>query len=332
MTEANSTRQQPDAQARDSALNTVLIAEDDPIFRRILKGWLEKWKYRVIVTADGTRAWEEMQAKDAPQLAIFDWVMPGIDGVELCRRIRLQECTPYRYLLLLTAKDDKQDVVTGLEAGADDYLTKPFHVDELHARIRAGKRILELQDALLHARDALQFQAAHDPLTGLYNRAAILDALWRELQRGQRTSTPFGIMIADLDHFKRINDTHGHLVGDEVLRQIAGRFIASVRNYDFVGRYGGEEFLLILPGCNATDLVASAERLRRCVADAPIVTAAGGLTVTISLGLASLPHGKAQDCEALLRAADEALYRAKAEGRNRAATASVVMTSEPATS
>lgn len=309
-------------------MNVVLIAEDDPIFRRILKGRLEKWKYRVIVAEDGAQAWKEMQAKDAPQLAILDWVMPEIDGVELCRRIRKQECSLYRYLLLLTAKDDKQDVVTGLEAGADDYLTKPFDVDELHARIRAGKRILELQDALLHAQDAPQFQVAHDPLTNLYNRAAILDMLGRELQREQRTSIPLSIIMADLDHFKKINDTHGHLVGDEVLRQVADRLIASVRSYDSVGRYGGEEFLLILPGCNMADLAGSAERLRRCVAGSPMVTAAGELTVTISLGLASVPHGKVLDCESLLRAADEALYRAKAEGRNRAATASIAVTSD----
>jgi len=308
--------------ASTSVLDTVLIAEDDPIFRRILQSWLQRWQYRVSAVDNGLDAWNVLQKEDAPQMVILDWIMPGLDGIELCHRIRSRGQSPYRYVLLLTAKDDKQDIVAGLEAGADDYLTKPFEVDELRARIRAGTRILELQEALIRARGALEFEAAHDRLTALWNRGAIVDLLRREIQRGMRTEEPLGIVMADLDYFKKINDTQGHLVGDAVLQEIARRLVAAVRSYDFVGRFGGEEFLIVLPGCDAPDLAVIAERLRCCVADQPI----GQTSVTLSLGIASIQQGGQGpwDCEILLRAADAALYTAKAGGRNRVAFAPAV--------
>ncbi len=308
---------------KGSSLDTALIAEDDPIFRRILESWFKKWDYQVTAVENGLAAWEVLQKADAPQLAILDWMMPGMDGVELCRKIRGRNHGPYRYVLLLTAKDDKQDVVAGLEAGADDYLTKPFDVDELRARVRAGKRILDLQAALIHAKDELQFAAAHDPLTGLWNRGAILELLMREVSRRQRTADSLGVIMADIDYFKKINDTHGHLVGDSVLQEVTRRLALGVRPYDAVGRYGGEEFLIVFPGCNASNLVVGAERLRHCIADRPIETSVGPLPVTLSLGLASVEQGEKEtlDCEAFLRNADEALYAAKARGRNRVETA-----------
>jgi len=310
-------------------LDTVLIAEDDAMFRRILMNWLEKWGYQVIAAEDGSSAWSILQSGDAPQIAILDWMMPGMDGIELCRRIRSEQGR-YRYLLLLTAKDEKQDVVTGLDAGADDYLTKPFAVEELRARVRAGKRILELQEALLQARDALRFEAAHDPLTALWNHGAILDFLKREFDRQQRTHQPLGIMMADLDYFKKINDTHGHLVGDTVLQQVARRFRQALRSYDFVGRYGGEEFLMLVPGCGLADLIATAERLRCSVADQPVATSVGNVPVTVSMGLASTAEeGRDwQDYRQLLCAADAALYVAKSEGRNRVALSPTAVTAK----
>jgi two-component system, cell cycle response regulator len=308
---------------KESPLDAVLVAEDDPIFRLVLESWFKRWDYRVIAVDNGLDAWEVLQRDDAPHLAILDWVMPGIDGIELCRKIRGRDRGPYCYVLLLSVKDEKQDVVEGLEAGADDYLTKPFDVDELRARVRAGKRILDLQAALIHAKDELQFAAAHDPLTGLWNRGAILELLKREVSRRQRTADPLGVIMADIDYFKRINDTHGHLVGDAVLREVTRRLAVGVRPYDVVGRYGGEEFLVVFPGCNAANLRVGAERLRRCVADQPIETNAGPITVTLSLGLASLERDEngILDCEVFLHAADEALYAAKARGRNRAEAA-----------
>ena len=308
----------PDAQSAGAAANCVLIAEDDPIFRRILHRWLEQWNYEVVAVDNGLEAWNVLQREKSPPLLILDWMMPGLDGVEVCRKVRQLDPGPYRYILLLTAKDDKHDVVEGLEAGADDYLTKPFDVNELRARVRAGQRIIELQDALLRAQDALQFQAAHDPLTALWNRGSILDLLQKELQRGQRTGEPLGIMMLDLDHFKHINDSHGHLAGDAVLREASRRMVAAVRTYDFVGRYGGEEFVVVVPCCDMPALQVIAERVRSSFASVPVETSAGPVPVTLSIGLASASADQAApSSEELLRAADIALYRAKANGRNR---------------
>jgi two-component system cell cycle response regulator len=321
LAESRDPKSKPDA--KDVSLNSALVAEDDPIFRRILESWFKRWDYRVTAVDNGLAAWQVLQSEDAPQLAVLDWMMPGMDGIELCRKIRDRDHGTYCYVLLLSAKDEKQDVVAGLEAGADDYLTKPFDVDELRARVRAGRRILDLQAALIHAKDDLQFAAAHDPLTGLWNRGAILDLLKREVSRRQRSADPLGVIMADIDYFKKINDTHGHLVGDAVLREVTRRLAAGVRPYDVVGRYGGEEFLIVFPGCNAANLVVGAERLRHCVADHPIETSAGQLSVTLSLGLASAEQGEKEtlDCETFLHTADEALYAAKARGRNRVESA-----------
>ncbi len=297
----------------------VLIAEDDPISRRVLESWLRKWNYRVTALENGLDAWSVLQQKDAPQMVILDWMMPGLEGIELCRRVRSQQSGRYKYLLLLTAKGRKEDIVAGLEAGADDYLTKPFDVNELRARMRTGKRILELQDALLRVQTELQFQSAHDHLTGLWNYGAIAGLLQRETQRSSRMGRPLGLMMADLDHFKLINDSYGHQTGDAVLREVAGRILASVRNYDYVGRYGGEEFLIVLAECTTSDLIATAQRMRVCVSGSPIETEAGPIPVTVSIGLAARDANAALHLtgEDLLRVADTALYRAKTNGRNR---------------
>jgi diguanylate cyclase (GGDEF)-like protein len=298
--------------------NAALIAEDDPIFRLILTSWFKKWDYRVTAVENGLDAWEVLQRPDAPQLAILDWMMPGMDGIELCRKIRSAGQKPYRYVLLLTAKDDKLDVIAGLDAGADDYLTKPFDVDELHARVRAGKRVLDLQSALIQAHDALKFEAAHDPLTAVWNRGAIMDFLAGELDRSRRCNDSLGVIMADIDHFKKINDTHGHLIGDAVLKEASRRLNTTLRSYDSVGRYGGEEFLIIVPGCDTLNLMVAAERLRHCIVNRPMETSAGPVHVTLSLGaVAAQTNERALDAGALLRAADEALYSAKAKGRNR---------------
>jgi two-component system cell cycle response regulator len=310
----------------DSGTDAVLIAEDDPVFRHLLQNWLLRWNYRVIALDNGLDAWAELTREHSPKMAILDWMMPGMDGLELCRMIRTQEPSPYRYVLLLTAKSDKQDVVTGLDAGADDYLTKPFNVEELRARVRAGKRILELQDALLRAQTALQFEAAHDPLTGLWNRGAMLDLLRGETHRYRRTGCPLGVMMGDLDNFKRINDSYGHLVGDTVLREVGSRLSASLRDYDLVGRYGGEEFLAVVPGCNLSDLTVRAENMREAISAAPINTAAGPVRCSISIGVVATPlEDTGLEYETLLRAADQALYAAKANGRNRVEVAPLAL-------
>ncbi len=229
-----------------SSCDRVLVAEDDAMFRRILQSWLETWGYRVTLAEDGAQAWKTLQQEPPPQLLILDWMMPKTDGVELCRKVREQNRAPYQYILLATAKDGKQDLVKGLEAGADDYLTKPFDKSELRARLKACNRILTLQDSQLQAQEQLLFQATHDLLTGVWSRGAILETLRRELERAGRSLTATGLLMLDIDHFKAINDTYGHLIGDEVLKQVTQRIVHAVRGYDSVGRYGGEEFLIVL--------------------------------------------------------------------------------------
>jgi len=287
----------------------ILIAEDDAVSRRMLEATLKKWGYDVVVAEDGDKAWEVLQREDAPRLAILDWVMPGLHGPQICRAVRSLGDQRYVYLLLLTAKSEKEDLVKGLEAGADDFLTKPFDAEELRARLRAGIRILDLQETL-------RVQATHDSLTGLWNRGATLDLLRRELSRGERQGTPVTVIMADIDHFKQVNDMYGHLTGDMVLREVAHRLSSAVRGYDVTGRFGGEEFLIVFPGCAVASAAAQAERLRACINREPVDTPEGPIPVTLSLGVAASEPVTEVDPDLLLRAADTALYRAKSRGRN----------------
>src|SRR5580704_5401784 len=188
--------------------------------------------------------------------------MPELDGPGVCLEVRKQHERPYIHIVLLTSRDSKQDVVAGLEAGADDYLTKPWNPAELMARLRTGQRILQLEDRLVEARETMRFKATHDPLTSLFNRGVTMDLLARELTRTRREKGCTVVMLGDLDHFKEVNDRYGHMVGDEVLREIARRLLASVRSYDFVGRYGGEEFLIVLNNCDPSLASLRAEEVR----------------------------------------------------------------------
>ena len=214
------------------------------------------------------RRWIFCSKDDAPALAILDWMMPGMTGLEVCRRIRQRAREPYIYILLLTSKSQKEDLIEGMDAGADDYITKPFDQHELQVRLRAGKRLADLQAELLSAREALREQATRDSLTHLWNRSSILDMLSRELARSERERTPIGVVIVDLDHFKNVNDNHGHLAGDAVLCEAARRMQGAIRQYDSIGRYGGEEFLILLPGCDEQSSFTQAERLRKQIENA----------------------------------------------------------------
>ena len=295
----------------------ILIADDEPVSRRMLQGMLEKWGYDVIQVQDGDAAWEQLKLPDAPRLALLDWMMPGQNGVEVCRTLRKQRPEPYTYILLLTAKDAKESVVEGLESGADDYLTKPFHPQELQARIRVGLRLLELEDNLVQARETMRFKAMHDALTGVWNRGAILETMEREVWRSRREGISLGLLITDLDHFKSVNDTYGHLTGDAVLREITKRMQFDVRPYDAVGRYGGEEFLVLLPGCNRDVTMATAERIRKIISASPVETAMGPLKITSSIGAVATGDWPQNTPSQILQMADSALYRAKQEGRDR---------------
>ncbi|HVB34497.1 MAG TPA: diguanylate cyclase [Patescibacteria group bacterium] len=298
----------------------VLIAEDDPVARRVVETFLTKWGYNVLAVTDGAEAWRILQSHDAPRLALLDWKLPGLEGIEVCRRVRLDSTHPYIYIVLLTASGQKQDLLAALHAGADDYLVKPFDAAELRARLYVGRRILAAQDELIAAREALRFQATHDPLTGLWNHGELLRILDRELARANRAHQPLSLLMVDLDHFKQVNDIYGHLVGDEVLVEGSRRLLSSVRAYDVVGRCGGEEFLIVVPAIDGPAATSLGLRIVTHLGNHPFETSSGPVWVTVSVGVASSSPAEPLSSVGLIRAADTALYRAKQNGRNRAET------------
>ena len=302
----------------------ILIADDSIVSRHLLEATLRKWGYETVVTSDGSEAWNILEGENAPRVAILDWVMPGMTGPEVCKRVRAKALETsedadanYTYVLLLTSKNQKEDLIEGMESGADDYVTKPFDQHELKVRLRAGTRIVELQAKLFSAREELRDQATRDFLTRLWNRSAIFATLTKELNRANREKRSVGIVLADIDRFKSINDTFGHQAGDTVLREFARRMEVSIRPYDAIGRYGGEEFLAVLPGCDEHCLPAQAERLRGALASPPMQIGEVSHTVTCSFGATVWQPGMSTEPEALVRIADEALYMAKNQGRNR---------------
>ena len=288
----------------------ILIAEDDPVSLHLLKNLLVKWDYDVTAATDGTEALRILESGDTPRLAILDWMMPGLDGGQVCKQIRVRSDKPYIYILLLTSRREKTDLLQGLAFGADDYLTKPFDAQELRARLHVGERILNLEDEL-------RFRATHDMLTGIPSRGVALDAMSREHARQLREKGSFGVILADLDHFKNINDTYGHMCGDAVLKEAARRIIDCSRTYDTVGRYGGEEFLAVVVSADESITLALAERMRLAIESRPFATDSGELNITASFGIAASTDASPCDVNVLLQLAEEALYRAKRHGRNR---------------
>ncbi len=295
----------------------ILIADDDATSRLVLAGVLRKHGHEVVVAVDGAEAWEAMQTADAPKLAILDWMMPGLAGVDVCRRIRDLGSDEPPYLILLTSLGEKADIVAGLEAGADDYLAKPFDAGELRARVEVGRRVTELQTRLREAHDALAHEAMHDPLTGALNRRAFADVLAAALAAEQRHHVGLAVGICDVDEFKKINDSHGHQVGDEVLCGLVRVLDRQLRGYDTLSRLGGDEFAVLATHIAGEDVRSLFDRACRTVAGTPIATRAGDLAVTISIGVSTWKDG--QSADALLIEADAALYRAKGDGRNRVA-------------
>jgi diguanylate cyclase (GGDEF)-like protein len=295
----------------------ILLADDDAVSLRMMERMLQQCGYDVIKVTNGRQAAVELSKVDGPRLALIDWMMPELDGPGVCRQVRSNPDDSYRYILLLTSKETTRDVVRGLEAGADDYLTKPCHPAELKARLHTGRRILELEDSLVEARDEMRFKATHDPLTSLWDRGAIFSLLRGELSRASRESGSVSLLLCDVDLFKQINDVHGHPVGDEVLQQVATRLQDLIRPHDFVGRYGGEEFLLVLGGCSGANLKIRAEEVREGMCRHPFLTKAGPIVVTVSIGAITIEQcDKAKGIDEYLKKADDALYWAKAAGRN----------------
>jgi diguanylate cyclase (GGDEF)-like protein len=295
----------------------ILIADDDALSRRLLEKTLQRAGYEVTAAENGLMAAQHLCTSDGARLALLDWEMPELSGPEVCREVRRKKDQGYVYMILLTSKGSKTDVVVGLGSGADDYLIKPFDTEELKARLRTGQRILHLEGRLVEAREDMRFKATHDALTSLFNRGVIMDLLGREVSRSRRDRVPTAILLGDVDHFKRINDTHGHPIGDEVLQEIARRLLLSVRSYDYVGRYGGEEFLVILNNCPSAAAPGRAEEIRMAVSSVPVATSIGPLSVTMSMGVHQTDNWGARSMEELLHEVDSALYEAKATGRNR---------------
>ena len=293
----------------------VLIADDSATSRALLRSVLTGWGYEVVTAKDGGEAWAVLSQPDAPALVILDWVMPVLTGPEVCHKVRETLREPYTYILLLTSKGSKTETVEGLNAGADDYIVKPFDEHELQVRLRAGKRIIDLQMDLLKAREELREKAEKDLLTMLPNRSAITSALDREIARCHRDRRTVGVILLDIDHFKRINDTYGHFAGDAVLRETAGRLRSNTRPYDQVGRYGGEEFLVVLPNCDLEQASQQAERMRAKLHESPMIVDGVELSVSASFGV-TVSDGSERHSDLFVRVADEALYKSKAHGRN----------------
>ena len=304
-------------------MRKILIVEDDTITRLLLKRTLEKEGFKVILAEngkEGLKVFEENQ-KDI-FLMITDWLMPEMDGLEMCQKIRRMKIDHYVYIIFLSAREKKQDIVTGLRAGADDYLTKPFSHEELIARVNVGLRIIKLEQKLKEANRQLEILATTDMLTGILNRRALWQRLIEELERCVRKKTSLCLFMADLDHFKKINDTYGHLVGDRVLQEAVKRLKRNLRPYDIIGRYGGEEFVIgISEMCYRQIMKSIGERLRKSVADTPMIIDDVELKVTISIGGTMAKPKQGYNIEAylekILKKADDALYEAKQKGRNR---------------
>jgi len=283
----------------------------------LIAGHLREWGFEVVTLTDGLQAWTLLQQANSPKLALMDWVMPKMDGTEVCRRLREKgACESYVYTILLTSKDGREDLLRAMDAGADDFLVKPFDELELKARLMVGRRILDLQAELIAAREGMRYSATHDSLTGLKNRGELMETLRRDLARAKREKTPVAIALIDVDRFKTVNDELGHPFGDDVLKEVARRLLSSLRPYDTVGRYGGEEFLIVLPGCDLAAGLARADEIRAAIGSAPIRTSRKERMVTVSMGVA-VSHSGNVDLERLLNQADVALYEAKRNGRNR---------------
>lgn len=290
----------------------VLIADDDALSRKILQDALLEWGYDIVVARDGKEAWTILERADRPNMAVLDWMMPGMYGVEICSRLRTLNLTNYIYVILLTAKNKREDIIKGLESGADDYVIKPFNYEELKLRLKIGRRIIELEQNIMRL-------ANTDYLTGLLNRRAFLKRMTRELERCQRERAHLGIIIMDIDQFKQINDKYGHQVGDLVLQEVSATLVNSCRGYDFSGRYGGEEFILCLPGADKWSTYQIAERMRSSIECQKILLPdkKNYIKVTASFGVAAMLPDQPKSSDELIKQADDALYQAKNEGRNR---------------
>jgi diguanylate cyclase (GGDEF)-like protein len=300
----------------------ILVVDDEPLSRHVLQAAVEQLGHQWTAAENGQAAWQCFN-QDTPDVLITDLLMPEVDGLELCRRVRADTRAGYTYIILVTVLGERQDIVRGMDAGADDYLIKPVGLFDLQARLIAAQRVTDLHAELARHRAELAHLARHDPLTGLGNRRSLDEDLDVLLARSQRYGRRFALAMCDIDRFKAYNDTHGHQAGDQALRVVAATIAQELRGGDSVYRYGGEEFLLILPEQTPDTTLVAVERVRSAVQRLaiPHPAAGPGGILTLSAGIAAFDPDEAPTAEELLQRADAALYRAKAAGRNQLASA-----------
>jgi diguanylate cyclase (GGDEF)-like protein len=295
----------------------VLVADDDPGSLLVAKAAVERSGHECLAAADGDEAWALYLAHQ-PDVVVTDWMMPGMDGLALCRAIRAREADLYTYIVLLTSQGSRNDVLAGLEAGADDYVTKPLDPFVLHARLLVALRVTTLHADLARYRKMLAQQARTDPLTGLHNRLKLSEDLERLHARSVRYAEDYCVAMCDVDNFKSYNDIYGHQAGDLALRAVAAALAGQARATDGVYRFGGEEFLLVLPNQSQLGAKALMERALDSVRDLKIAHSGDPLgQLTLSAGISAFTAENRLDAETLLGEADAALYAAKAAGRNR---------------
>jgi diguanylate cyclase (GGDEF)-like protein len=293
----------------------ILVADDDPTSRRIIEACLTDAGYDVSIAEDGAQALEMIGRPDSPRLLVLDRTMPHVDGLDVCRAIRKSAMQPDVYIILLTGKSERQEIAEGFEAGADDYMTKPFDAMELQARVRTGARIVERQVELIAAREELRSGAMYDSLTGVINRGAFIDLLAKEVARAERYETPLAVILAEIDGFQGLLDRYGDSAGEIVLVEAAHRLRTSLRVSDSIWRYAGPAFAIVAPGCSANAAAILAERFRLGISSKSIALEHEAVVVTMSFGVAGTADMR--EAGGLLRTADEALSRAKKGGTNR---------------
>ena len=300
----------------------ILLAEDDEVSRAVAEALITKWGHEVLLAEDGGVASQMVQSRIEFDVAIFDWMMPVKAGVDVCRELRKQVREPRPYVMMLTAKGSSENIVAGLDAGADDYLLKPFDPQELAARLRVAQRQVELQQSLIVAREQVRFASTHDPCTSQLNRGAILDALSRSLGGHGRGRVPLSVLAVDLDGFSKLNARHGQSSGDDVLREMAARLRNDLPADALVGRIGPDEFLCILPAAGPARAEALAEEIRRGIADMPVMFEWGAASVTASIAVATVGDGG--DLGSLLTALEAAAYQARSVGGDRIAAVTLL--------
>jgi len=278
---------------------------------------LTEWGYQVVTAQNGTEAWQHLLQDDELHLAILDRQMPGLDGVEVCRRIRAAACDPYIYVMLLTAGEVPTEIETALESGVDDFLHTPLNEQELYVRLRAARRILDLHHRLRFARSLLLKEAIYDPLTGLWNRKAVMELFWQDLARARRDDTPLAVAIVEPDHLDQIAEQHGRLAESMVMCGVAERASAVLRVYDRMARLERKRFLIILPDCTAHAGGKIMERIRRQFTERPVNISEGLIPITVSIGVTAWEGNKTVSQDDLLQVGYEAIEQAILAGRNR---------------